>query len=300
MRKLRKVLLLFIVAFVFVLGGCGDKNTTTDNTKTEDDEKDKKEDKDKDTEEDKDSNKEDSTGDNSLNDVLDAHQFVLGLDATFKPMGYTNENDEIVGFDIDVAEEVCARLGVDLVKQPINWDTKEQDLDLGKIDCIWNGMSINASREEKMNLSEPYMRNSMVFVVPNGSEVTKRKDLKDKNVAVQNGSSAQEILEGSSIGKKMTIVSLATNVEALQQMEAGLVDAVFLDSVVANYEINNSQKDYVILSDGLEEEEYAIGFRKGDQALRDKVQQILHEMKEDGKLGEISTKWFGSDITTVK
>ena len=98
----------------------------------------------------------------------------------------------------------------------------------------------------------------------------------------------------------MTEVSLATNVEALQQMEAGLVDAVFLDSVVANYEINNSQKDYVILSDGLEEEEYAIGFRKGDQALRDKVQQILHEMKEDGKLSEISTTWFGSDITTVK
>ncbi len=178
--------------------------------------------------------------------------------------------------------------------------TKEQDLELGKIDCIWNGMSINASREEKMNLSEPYMRNSMVFVVPNGSEITKKKDLKGKNIAVQNGSSAQEILEGSGIGKKVTEVSLATNIEALQQMEAGLVDAVFLDSVVANYEINNSQKDYVILSDGLEEEEYAIGFRKGDQALRDKVQQILHEMKEDGKLSEISTTWFGSDITTVK
>ncbi len=298
MKKLRKTLLFLVVAFVFVLSGCGnDSGTPTDSKKTESD---KDKDKDVTDKKDEETDDEDQNKDSSLDNVLDAHQFVLGLDATFKPMGYTNEDDEIVGFDIDVAEEVCARLGVDLVTQPINWDTKEQDLELGKIDCIWNGMSINASREEKMNLSEPYMRNSMVFVVPNGSEITKKKDLKGKNIAVQNGSSAQEILEGSGIGKKVTEVSLATNVEALQQMEAGLVDAVFLDSVVANYEINNSQKDYVILSDGLEEEEYAIGFRKGDQALRDKVQQILHEMKEDGKLSEISTTWFGSDITTVK
>ncbi len=298
MKKLRKTLLFLVVAFVFVLSGCGnDSGTPTDSKKTESD---KDKDKDVTDKKDEETDDEDQNKDSSLDNVLDAHQFVLGLDATFKPMGYTNEDDEIVGFDIDVAEEVCARLGVDLVTQPINWDTKEQDLELGKIDCIWNGMSINASREEKMNLSEPYMRNSMVFVVPNGSEITKKKDLKGKNIAVQNGSSAQEILEGSGIGKKVTEVSLATNIEALQQMEAGLVDAVFLDSVVANYEINNSQKDYVILSDGLEEEEYAIGFRKGDQALRDKVQQILHEMKEDGKLSEISTTWFGSDITTVK
>ena len=298
MKRLRKTLLFLVVAFVFVLSGCGnDSGTPTDSKKTESD---KDKDKDVTDKKDEETDDEDQNKDSSLDNVLDAHQFVLGLDATFKPMGYTNEDDEIVGFDIDVAEEVCARLGVDLVTQPINWDTKEQDLELGKIDCIWNGMSINASREEKMNLSEPYMRNSMVFVVPNGSEITKKKDLKGKNIAVQNGSSAQEILEGSGIGKKVTEVSLATNIEALQQMEAGLVDAVFLDSVVANYEINNSQKDYVILSDGLEEEEYAIGFRKGDQALRDKVQQILHEMKEDGKLSEISTTWFGSDITTVK
>lgn len=300
MKKLRKTLLFLVVAFVLVLSGCGNDNETpTDSKKTESN-KDKDKDKDVTDKKDEKEDDEDQNKDSSLDNVLDAHQFVLGLDATFKPMGYTNEDDEIVGFDIDVAEEVCARLGVDLVKQPINWDTKEQDLELGRIDCIWNGMSINASREEKMNLSEPYMRNSMVFVVPNGSEIAKKKDLKGKNVAVQNGSSAQEILEGSGIGKKVTEVSLATNVEALQQMEAGLVDAVFLDSVVANYEINNSQKDYVILPDGLEEEEYAIGFRKGDQALRDKVQQILHEMKEDGKLSEISTTWFGSDITTVK
>ncbi|MBQ8905949.1 MAG: amino acid ABC transporter substrate-binding protein [Ruminococcus sp.] len=238
--------------------------------------------------------------DTSLQKVLDSGKLILGLDATFKPMGYTDENDQIVGFDIDVAEEVCKRMKVELVKQPINWETKEEDLKVGRIDCIWNGMSVNPSRAEEMNLSEPYMCNEMVFVVPASSEAKSMNDLKDKVIGVQNGSTAQDILKASEIGTTITEQAMATNIEALQQMELGLVDAVFLDSVVANYEITSAGKDYVVLPDGLEEEEYAIGFRKNDQKLRDEVQKILSEMKKDGTLGEISTKWFGSDVTTVK
>ncbi len=236
----------------------------------------------------------------SLQKVLDSGKLVLGLDATFKPMGYTDENDEVVGFDIDVAEEVCARMGVKLVKEGINWETKEQDLNAGRIDCIWNGMSVSPSRAEEMNLSEPYMTNAMVFVVPANSDITAMDQLADKIIGVQNGSTAEEILMASEIGATITEQAMATNIEALQQMELGIVDAVFLDSVVANFEITSSGKDYKVLPDGLEEEEYAIGFRKADQALRDEVQRILSEMKADGKLGEISTEWFGSDITTVK
>ncbi len=238
--------------------------------------------------------------DNSLRKVKDSGKFVLGLDATFKPMGYTNDEDEIVGFDIDVAEEVCKRMGVELVKESINWETKEQDLDAGRIDCIWNGMSVSPSRAEAMNLSEPYMKNSMVFVVPADSDAKTMADLSNKVIGVQNGSTAQEILNASDIAGTITEQAMTTNIEALQQMELGIVDAVFLDSIVANYEITSAGKDYVVLPDGLEEEEYAIGFRKNDQKLRDEVQKILSEMKADGTLGEISTEWFGSDITTVK
>lgn len=282
MKKLAK--LIAVMALVpAMLAGCGSSNGTSDETTAADT--------------DAAAVTEEAGEDNSLQKVLDSGEFILGLDATFKPMGYTDENDEIVGFDIDCAEEVCSRLGVKLVKQPIDWDTKEQDLDSGKIDCIWNGMSINASRQEVMNLSEPYMKNEMVFVVTADSTIASQADLDGKTVAVQSGSSAQDILQSS--GLNITENALATNVECLQQLELNLVDAVFMDSVVANYEIKESGKDYVLLSDGLEEEEYAIGFRKNDQALRDKVQQTLSEMKADGKLGEISEKWFGSDITTV-
>lgn len=283
MKKIAK--LIAVIALVpAMLAGCSSSAGTTDETTTA-----------ADTEV---AAVTEAGEDNSLQKVLDSGEFILGLDATFKPMGYTDENDEIVGFDIDCAEEVCARLGVKLVKQPIDWDTKEQDLDSGKIDCIWNGMSVNASRQEVMNLSEPYMKNEMVFVVTADSTIASQADLEGKAVAVQSGSTAQDILRDA--GLNITENALATNVECLQQLELNLVDAVFMDSVVANYEIKESGKDYVLLSDGLEEEEYAIGFRKNDQALRDKVQQILSEMKADGKLGEISEKWFGSDITTVQ
>lgn len=236
--------------------------------------------------------------DSSLQKVLDSGKFILGLDATFKPMGFTDEQDNIVGFDIDLAEEVCKRMGVELVKQPVDWDTKEQDLNAGKIDCIWNGLSVNEERAEIMNLSDPYMKNDMIFVVRTESEIATQADLDGKTVAVQSGSTAQEILADS--GMNITPVELATNVECLQQLDLDLVDAVFMDSVVANYEITTTGKAYTILPDGLSPEEYAIGFRKGDQALRDEVQKILSEMKADGKVEEISTKWFGSDVTTIK
>ncbi len=236
--------------------------------------------------------------DKSLQNVLDSGKFILGLDATFKPMGFTDENDNIVGFDIDLAQEVCNRMGVELVKQPVDWDTKEQDLNAGKIDCIWNGLSVDEERKKVMDLSEPYMENEMIFVVKTDSDIATQADLDGKTVAVQSGSTAQKILAES--GMNITAIELATNVECLQQLDLALVDAVFLDVVVANYEISTSGKDYTILPDGLSPEEYAIGFRKGDTALREEVQRILSEMKADGTVEKISTKWFGSDVTIIK
>ena len=242
-----------------------------------------------------------SAEDKSLENVKANGKFILGLDDSFPPMGFRDENNEIVGFDIDCAKEVASRMGVELVIQPIAWDSKQMELDSGNIDCIWNGMSINEERKEAMNLSDPYLKNDMVFVVLGSSDYQSQADLEGKNVAVQNGSSAQEILEASDFAAKAgSIAGYDDNVTAFMDLDANGVDAVFLDSVVANYFITEKQKDYRVLSDVLYEEEYAIGFRLGDQALCDKIEEILHEMKQDGKLAEISTAWFGSDITTIE
>ena len=257
---------------------------------------------------DENSSKEETTGaaateskaDESYDKVIEAGKLILGLDATFKPMGYTDENDNIVGFDIDLATEVCNRLGVKLETYGVNWDTKEIDLDAGTIDCIWNGLSVSPARKEQMLMSDPYMKNEMIFTVNADSELKTLDDLKGKTIAVQNGSTAQEILAGSELAADITVNELATNVEALNQLEMGMCDAVFLDSVVAKYEINTSKKAFTIMEEGLEEEEYAIGFRKGYPALCDKVEEVLSEMKADGTVEKLSTKWFGSDITTIK
>ncbi len=238
--------------------------------------------------------------DTSLQDVMDAGKLVLGLDPTFKPMGYTDENDQIVGFDIDIAEEVCSRMGIKLETCSVNWTTKEEDLNAGTIDCIWNGLSISDERKQVMLMSEPYMNNDMIFVVNDKSEIQSLSDLAGLKIGVQNGSTAQEILEESDVVVKdgAVVMGLGTNVEALQQMELNMVDAVFLDSVVANYEIASTGKAYRILDEGLQSEQYAVGFKLGSEALCDKIEEELKEMTEDGTMAKISTEWFGSDVTS--
>lgn len=241
------------------------------------------------------------TTDESLKKVVDKKELVMGLDDSFPPMGFRNENNEVVGFDIDTATEVAKRMGVELKVQPISWDANELELSSGNVDCLWNGMSINESRAKAMNLSEPYMSNSMVLVVLESSPYAIQMDLGGKKIGVQSGSTASEILDESDFKKTVgEVISYKENITAFMDLEVGGLDAVFVDLVVANYVIAEQAKAYKVLPDGLAEEEYAIGFRKNDSKLRDEVQKHLSEMKKDGKLAEISTKWFGKDITTVK
>lgn len=240
------------------------------------------------------------TGD-SLSRILNKNTFILGLDDSFPPMGYRNENNEIVGFDIEVAKEVCKRLGVQLVIQPISWNAKEQELNSYNIDCIWNGMSINEKRKEVMSLSDSYMTNRMIFVVKNESNIQKLEDLTGKNIGVQSGSSAEETLEASKVYSQANqIISYADNITAFMDMETNQTEAVFVDEVLANYYIASNNKNYRILDEALDEEQYAIGFRKQDTELCNKVNEILKEMKIDGTLAKISTTWFGKDVTTIK
>lgn len=190
-----------------------------------------------------------SVKDDSLQKVLDAGQLILGLDTEFPPMGFIDEAGEIVGFDIDVAQEVCDRLGVKLVKQGINWDTKEDDLNNGTIDCIWNGMSVTPARDEAMNLSEPYMKNEVIVVVLGNSAAEGLRDLVGRKVGVQSGSTAQDVLETSDKLKDITAVTYDDNLELLEKLRQGEVDAALVDSVVAYYFILSQEEQYYMPSD---------------------------------------------------
>ncbi|MDR1788724.1 MAG: amino acid ABC transporter substrate-binding protein [Treponema sp.] len=239
--------------------------------------------------------------DESLLKVQEKGSLVLGLDDSFPPMGFRDENNEIVGYDIDLAREVCARLGLSLVTQPINWDAKEQELATGEIDCIWNGFTITEERRNAVLYTPPYLRNAQVVVVKADSPVQTLADLAGKKVGTQQGSSSIEAIDGAPDFKASLteVVEFKDFLTALMDLDTGGIDAVVIDLVVANDNINRSQKPFRILDENLGEEEFGIGFRKTDQALADKVWETLLAMAADGKVAEIATKWLGADISII-
>ena len=242
-----------------------------------------------------------AAGDRSLEKIKEKGVFVLGLDDSFPPMGYRDENNEIVGFDIDLAKEVCKGLGVELKCQPIDWSAKEQELATGQIDCIWNGFTKTEEREKSMTLSMAYVNNAQVIVVKSSSSIKTIADLKGKSIGVQAGSSGEEAIydtEGFADSVK-EIIPYNDYLTALIDLEIGGVDGIVMDLLVANDNINRSGKDFRILDETLSAEEYVIGFRKGEVALCEAVEKELYALKDSGKLAEIATKWFGADITVV-
>ena len=242
--------------------------------------------------------------DDSLQKILDKGTLVLGLDDSFPPMGYRDEDNNIVGFDIDLATEVCKRLGVELVLQPIDWDSKELELNSGNIDCIWNGMSITPAREESMCMTPAYLNNRIVILTKKDSGIQEAKDLAGKYVAVQSGSFAEEVLTLEEYGYSELYASLAevtTEADylyAIMNLQNGMVDAVLIDEVVAQYKLTQLGDESLVCTGSLCDDLYGIGFRKADEALEKAVYDTLIEMAKDGKAAEISNKWFGADLIT--
>jgi polar amino acid transport system substrate-binding protein len=239
--------------------------------------------------------------DTSLQTVKQKGKLVLGLDDSFPPMGFRNDDNQIVGYDIDLAKEVAKRLGVQLAPQPIDWNAKEQELNTGKIDCIWNGFTITEERQKAMSFTKPYLKNAQVVVVKKGSGYTTLASLKGKKVGLQAGSSAAGALDAAKDFRASLkeVVEFKDNLTALMDLEARGVDAVVMDLILANDNIKRSGKPYVVLQETLAPEVFGIGFRKADLGLRDAVQGALDAMAKDGTLAKVTTKWFGSDISVV-
>ena len=226
--------------------------------------------------------------------------FVVGFDADLPPMGFKAEDGSYTGFDLDLAKEVANRLGLEFVAQPILWDAKDMELDNGTIDCVWNGFTITG-REDQYTWTDPYMDNAQVFVVMADSGISSLADLAGKVVEVQVDSAAETALNDMT-DLKASLGSVETTPnynQAIMDLEMGAVDAVGMDSVVANYLLTQRGTDAVLLDDALSSEEYAVGFKLGNTELRDQVQAALEEMAADGTMAEISEEWFGSDITTI-
>ena len=225
--------------------------------------------------------------------------FTVGFDAEFPPYGYRDDNGEYVGFDLDLAAEVCKRQGWELVKQPIDWDAKDMELSSGAIDCIWNGFTMNG-REDAYTWTEPYVDNSQVFVVAAASGVQNKEELAGKVVAVQKDSSALAALNDEENTDNIAqLIEYADYNTAFMDLEQGAVDAVAIDIGVAQYQIAQREAGKFVMLQGednkLAVEQYAVGFLKGNDELRDTVQKTLDEMAADGTFTQIAEKWGLTD-----
>ncbi len=228
--------------------------------------------------------------------------FTVGFDAEFPPYGYRDENGEYVGFDLDLAAEVCKRNDWELVKQPIDWDAKDMELSSGAIDCIWNGFTING-REDEYTWSQPYVDNSQVVVVASDSGIKSKADLADKVVAVQKDSSALAALNDEENKENIALrdsfkelIEYADYNTAFMDLEQGAVEAVAIDIGVAQYQIEKREAGaFVMLDEKLATEQYGVGFKLGNEELRDKVQKTLDEMVKDGTFTKIAEEWGLTD-----
>jgi len=230
--------------------------------------------------------------------VADKGQFVVGLDENFPPMGFRDEKGEIVGFDVDMAREALTRMGYEPVFQPIDWTAKELELSSGKIDAIWNGLTITEERKENMAFSEPYLNNTQVILVLKDATYQTSADLAGKAVATQGSSSAAELLASDQELKDIfgSVEAYADYESALLDLEIGRVQAVVGDLILLSYKKTLTPDKYRILDESLADEQYGVAMRLDDTERLAELQATLDAMNEDGTAAQISTKWFGEDI----
>ena len=233
--------------------------------------------------------------------------FTVGFDAEYPPYGYMDdETGDYTGFDLELAEAVCEIYGWKLVKTPINWDAKDTELNSGAIDCIWNGFTMNG-REDDYTWSDPYVDNSQVMVVSENSGINSLSDLAGKTVGVQAASAALDLLQSEEEGGQK---ELADTFAALQQfpdynnafveLQAGSIDAVAMDIGVAKYQLESRGEGYKILDEYLNSEKYAIGFKKGNTELCDKVNEGLQQVLADGTFDKLAEKYGIADMVCLE
>lgn len=234
----------------------------------------------------------------------DDKTLVVGFDAEFPPYGYKDDKTgEYVGFDLDLAEEVCRRRGWTLKKQPISWDSKDMELESDSIDCIWNGFTMNG-REKEYSWSEPYIDNSQVVLVNKNSDIQKLADLAGKIVVVQSDSSALAALSGEDAteeNKKLAksfgqLQQVGDYNSAIMNLESGAVDAICIDMGIAQYQLSKHSGSLRMLADKISTEQYAIGFKR---TLRDDIQDTLDEMAADGTMQKIAKKYKLEDSLCI-
>ncbi|MBE8954726.1 MAG: amino acid ABC transporter substrate-binding protein [Quinella sp. 2Q5] len=228
-------------------------------------------------------------------------KIVVGLDDQFPPMGFRDEQGNLVGFDVDLAKEAAKRMNVDIEFKPIDWDKKREELTGGNIDIIWNGLDITEERKEYMIFTKPYMQDRQILLVKHDDDqqIHSEGDLEGKVVGMQSGSTAENYFNNNKdLKSNLAGVKLYEKLDSgLDALKGGEVDVFICDEMIARYEVktNPDRFDIIDVTTGFLTE-MAVGFRKDDTELRDRVQEVFDDMVEDGTAKKISEQWFQADL----
>lgn len=226
-------------------------------------------------------------------------KIVAGLDDTFAPMGFRDDKGEIVGFDVDMAKAISKEIGVPVEFKPIDWASKESELNSGRIDVIWNGLSITEERKKALDFTNPYLNNKQIYAVRADSDIQSAADLKGKNVCAQEGSTGQTAVEKQTeLKNSFAQWKLYPDfTSCFMDLESGRMDALVGDDVLINYYISKKPGEFRVLPDVVANEVFAIGVKKGNTQLLDLLNEGIKKVQENGEAAKISQKWFGTDLT---
>lgn len=235
--------------------------------------------------------------------IEESKKVTVGLDDTFVPMGFKDDQGKIVGFDVDLAKAVFKKYGINVKFQPIDWSMKENELENGTIDLIWNGYTVTKEREKKVAFTNPYASNEQVIVTPKKDNITSVNDLKGKKLGAQEGSSGYEAFTNEPKKLKDLVadndaVQYASFNEAFIDLKSGRINGLLIDNVYADYYLKQAKQtqDYNIMPSGFANEDFAVGARKGDKQLVKKINEGLKKVEADGQYVQISKKWFGEEL----
>lgn len=230
-------------------------------------------------------------------DVLAKEKIIVGLDPTFAPIGFVDENGEFVGFDIDLAKEFAKRTDRDIEFKAINWDTKEIDLDSGNIDLVWNGLTYTPERAMAMQLSDKYLDDNLVLVSLQDKKYETLENLKGKNIAVQVNSSSEQAANDKKDFFK-SIKSYPDYNQAMLNLKNGSVDGVLIDEIVARYISKKENINIYVSKNIVESAVFSVAAKKGNTKLVEDINQFLKEVNSDGTISSLKEKWLGADPNT--
>ena len=226
---------------------------------------------------------------------------IMGYDVQFPPLAYEDDDGNLVGYDVELAGQVAKRLGLTLKAIPIDWDDKDNELENGTIDCVWSGYTITEPRKKAHSLTFPYLSNEQVLIVRKNGAVKSFNDLQGRVIGLRSASSSEDAINENPSFKKSLgdIIEYKDNKSCLDDLKVGAIDAMVMDGCFAYFIATQTGEPFDVIKTPLSSEEYCICFRKNEPELRDAVEKILLDMANDGTIAQISTKWFGQDVSLI-